>query len=134
MIARVAKEDCDGNFSIPVLEAFPGLEEAYLEVVEFPMDLRTIMEDRIHLYENIKQLQDDLKIMLENCCNFNGVETDLGQYAMYVCYGNKILYNSDPTDTAFLFVYTLRNIWNQLNEMFAEVCDELGVQLGRWRP
>lgn len=84
MIAMVAKEDHEGNFSVPVLYNFPNLEEDYLAVVKTPMDLRTIEEERIHGYENIKQLQDDLKLMLENCCAFNGVESVWGQYAMYV--------------------------------------------------
>jgi hypothetical protein len=82
MTAMVEKEDCDEVFTIPVLESFPHLTASYLKLVEDPMDLRTIEEERIHLYMHIKDLQEDLKRMLENCWVFNGVEADLGQYAM----------------------------------------------------
>lgn len=84
MVAMVAKEDRDGAFTVPVLESYPDLTAAYLEVIKIPMDLRTIVEERMYIYERIKDLQDDLKRTLENCCTFNGDESDLGQYAMYV--------------------------------------------------
>ena len=63
--------DQEGIFAVPVVEAYPEIEELYLSAIESPMDLRTIDEMRIHEYKDIKELQSDLILMLRNCCTFN---------------------------------------------------------------
>jgi len=84
VLAKVSSEDTDGHFSIPVLEAYPFLAADYLEFVKDPMDFRTIEEERIPQYKRIKDLQTDLLLIFDNCCQFNGTDTEMGQYAMYV--------------------------------------------------
>lgn len=82
MIEAVANEDRDGFFQVPVLETYPDIAESYLTSVEAPMDLRTIREERIPQYRHIKELQEDLILILKNCCAFNGATSDMGQYAL----------------------------------------------------
>lgn len=82
MISAFSAEDQEGIFSIPVLESNPEIADAYLELIKEPMDLRTIEEERIPQYESIKELQDDLVKMLENCCDYNGTDSYFGQYAL----------------------------------------------------
>lgn len=108
IISKVSEEDHQGVFTVPVWESNPEIADAYLEAINEPMDLRTIEEERIPQYESIKELQDDLILMFGNCCDYNGIDSFFGQYAL--------------------------NLWNKLNEMFAEVCQKQRVSLGRWRP
>lgn len=82
MLRVVKEEDQDGTFNAPVLESYPDIAESYLSLVDHPMDLRTIEEDRMQRYLSIKELQDDLILMFKNCCDFNGADSDMGQYAM----------------------------------------------------
>ena len=83
MLRMMNEEDRDGIFGVPVVEAFPDLEEAYLAEIENPIDLRTIEEERVPQYERIAQLQEDLLLMLDNCIQFNSPEdSELSQYAM----------------------------------------------------
>lgn len=35
------------------------------------MDFRTIVEDRVHIYQSIQQLQEDLLLVFDNCVVFN---------------------------------------------------------------
>lgn len=71
-----------GAFEIPVAEAFPEIETAYLRAVTSPMDFRTIEEERLPTYESISQLQDDLILVFGNCVRFNGNDTEYGRYAI----------------------------------------------------
>jgi len=82
MLKVVADEDNDGVFHSPVLETYPDLAESYLSIVKEPMDLRTIGEERVHHYQSIRELQDDLVVMLKNCCDFNGPSSQMGQYSL----------------------------------------------------
>ena len=82
MISAVSEEDPQGVFSVPVWESNPEIADAYLEAIKEPIDLRTIEEERIPQYESIKELQNDLMLMLENCCNYNGIDSFFGQYAL----------------------------------------------------
>jgi hypothetical protein len=73
------------------------------------MDLRTIEEERVQQYQHIKELQQDLNTMFENCYNFNGAGTDLSDYSI--------------------------KIWKQTNETFVKACKRLDVLLPRrWSP
>ena len=82
MLTAVRERDDDGVFSVPVVEEFPEITASYLNEIANPMDLRTIEEERVHQYEAIAQLQDDLLLMLDNCIQFNSPESDVGQYSM----------------------------------------------------
>ncbi len=82
MISKVSEEDQEGIFSIPVLESNPEIADSYLDMIKEPIDLRTIEEERVPQYESIRELQDDLIMMLGNCCDYNGTESYFGQYAL----------------------------------------------------
>ena len=84
ILAKVFAVDIDGHFGTPVLESYPELANDYLEVVDDPMDFRTIEEERMPQYKKIKDLQTDLFLVFDNCCQFNGADTEMGQYALYV--------------------------------------------------
>ena len=58
------------------------MKQAYLKVVDKPMDFRTIEEDEIQAYGDIAELQDDLILIYKNCVSFNGAQNDYGKYAM----------------------------------------------------
>lgn len=77
VLEEIRKVDRDGMFAAPVLEIYPDLESEYLEVVETPMDLRTIEEERVCQYQSITELQDDLKLMFNNSLSFNEAGTEL---------------------------------------------------------
>lgn len=81
ILEKIESLDTDGIFAVPVLEAYPDLANAYLTVVDTPMDLRTIEEERLQQYESIKELQEDLILMFKNCCAFNEMGSDLWNYA-----------------------------------------------------
>ncbi|KAL3944011.1 MAG: hypothetical protein SGBAC_001921 [Bacillariaceae sp.] len=81
ILEKIESLDTDGIFAVPVLEAYPDLANAYLTVVDTPMDLRTIEEERLQQYESIKELQEDLILMFKNCCAFNETGSDLWNYA-----------------------------------------------------
>ena len=71
------KLDKDNIFAVPVLETYPDLKSDYLKLVESPMDLRTIEEERLCQYRSIKELQDDLNLMFKNSAAFNEAGTEL---------------------------------------------------------
>ena len=48
--------------------------------VSTPMDFRTI-GNRIPLYGSIAELQDDLRLVFENCISFTGPFSDTGRLA-----------------------------------------------------
>ena len=81
ILERLESLDTDEIFAAPVLETYPDLEREYLKVVETPMDLRTIQEERVHQYESITELQEDLIRMFKNCCDYNEEGSDLWNYA-----------------------------------------------------
>lgn len=68
-------------FSVPVLEAWPDMEDDYLQEVENPMDFRTIEEERLPDYRYIAELQEDLILTFHNCCVFNKKEPEYYDYA-----------------------------------------------------
>jgi hypothetical protein len=94
VLAKVSSEDTGGHFTIQVLESYPYLADDYLETVDEPMDFRTIEEERIPQYKGIKDLQRDFCLIFDNCSGFNGAETEMGQYAMYVLRRNKPQFHS----------------------------------------
>mmetsp|Transcript_9846 Transcript_9846/g.23194 ORF Transcript_9846/g.23194 Transcript_9846/m.23194 type:complete len:2231 (+) Transcript_9846:109-6801(+) len=109
ILEKLETMDSDGIFAVPVVETYPDLEMAYLTVVETPMDLRTIEEERVHQYESVKELQEDLILMFKNCCAFNETGTDLWNYAS--------------------------KLWSELNQVFVDTCGSLNVLLPRrWTP
>lgn len=73
--------DEDKLFEIPVFESFPEIKQEYLQVVSKPMDFRTIEEERIHSYYSIRELQDDLILIFQNCIRFNGASSEYGKFA-----------------------------------------------------
>jgi hypothetical protein len=46
------------------------------------MDFRTIEEDRLQVYRNIAELQQDLILIFDNCIEFNGAASDYGEFAL----------------------------------------------------
>jgi len=109
MLRRASEDDEAGMFAAPVLESYPDIANAYLSVIDTPMDLRTIEEERMNIYSSIEMLQDDLIRIFSNCCTFNGAESDLGAIAIAQ--------------------------WENVNLNFAEVCEDLGILLPRhWKP
>ena len=108
MVQRISENDELGIFSKPVIEAHPTIADAYLNVIETPIDLRTIEEERVNIYNSIQGLQDDLVLMFRNCCTFNA-NTDFWEIA--------------------------KTQWEDINQVFFDVCEELGVLLPRhWKP
>ncbi len=105
VLGRIDERDDQDLFSIPVIEAHPEVAADYQALIQQPMDLRTIEEERLHVYTNIAMLQDDLILMYRNCCTFNGPGTIYFEYA--------------------------KERWEELNEVFTEVCNDLDVLLPR---
>lgn len=105
ILGRVSERDYQDLFSVPVAEAHPEVADAYAAHIDQPIDLRTIEEEQIHVYNSITMLQDDLVLMYQNCCTFNGPGTLYWEYA--------------------------RERWEELNDVFQEVCNDLGVLLPR---
>lgn len=101
----MSERDDQNVFAVPVVEAYPQVQDAYTEAIEEPMDLRTIEEERMHTYASITHLQDDLILMYRNCCSFNGVESSLWEYA--------------------------KERWGELNDVFADACNSVNVLLPR---
>ena len=54
-----------------MLETYPGISAEYQELIEEPMDFRTIEEDRLPRYRSIRELQQDLMLVFNNCIYFN---------------------------------------------------------------
>jgi WD40 repeat protein len=71
LLQRLGDLDSDNVFAIPVAEAFPEVASSYGEVIEQPMDFRTIVEERMPMYQSILELQDDLILVFRNCIQFN---------------------------------------------------------------
>lgn len=105
IIGRIQVFDAEGLFHIPVIEQYPEVAKSYLEKVNNPIDLRTIETERVPHYRVISELQDDLILMLQNCCTFNRVKSEYWKYAV--------------------------EIWNNLNEIFLETLKDLGLDVPR---
>jgi Bromodomain len=58
-------------FHLPVASAYPEIAQAYLKTVAHPMDLRTIVQDQLTRYRSIRELQEDLFLVFDNCILFN---------------------------------------------------------------
>lgn len=82
IVHRIHELDEDQVFSAPVLETYPDIKDDYLKVVESPLDLRTIEEERVCQYESIKDLQKDLTLVFQNCCSFNPPESAIWKYTV----------------------------------------------------
>ena len=76
------------------MEVHPDISANYLDIVENPMDLRTIEEERIPEYQSIRELQQDLIQMFDNCVIFNGNRSSLSKYAMYVFPSVRVSYEA----------------------------------------
>jgi hypothetical protein len=74
--------DEDNLFEIPVVESFPDVARDYSKVVSNPMDFRTIEEDRLLVYKNIVELQQDLILAFDNCIKFNGAQSEYSKFAL----------------------------------------------------
>eukprot|EP00934_Nitzschia_sp_Nitz4_P007938 Nitzschia sp. Nitz4//scaffold221_size33835//940//7855//NITZ4_007849-RA/size33835-augustus-gene-0.0-mRNA-1//1//CDS//3329542551//7928//frame0 len=109
LLSKIEQDQRAQPFLTPVLEEFPQLAKEYLRIVPHPMDLRTIAEERIHLYEHINELQKDLTLTFQNCIDFNGFRSALGKSAM--------------------------SLLVDLNDFFTAACKEENVLLPRrWKP
>lgn len=109
ILKRTSEGDSLDLFSRPVIEAHPAIADEYLEIVDNPMDIRTIEEERVNVYGSIHMLQDDLVLMFQNCCTFNGEDSELGKVAI--------------------------SQWEGINQIFFEVCKDLDILLPRhWKP
>jgi hypothetical protein len=109
ILKRLSEDDELRIFSKPVIEAYPDIADSYLKMIETPMDLQTISEERANVYSSISMLQDDLVIMFRNCCTFNGKDSDWGKIAI--------------------------TQWEDINRKFDDVCNDLDIPLPRrWRP
>ncbi|KAL3923359.1 MAG: hypothetical protein SGILL_001701 [Bacillariaceae sp.] len=108
ILRRVSARDEQTFFSLPVAEAHPDVADAYATMISEPIDLRTMAEERMHAYTSIKMLQDDLILMYRNCCTFNEPGSVYWEYA--------------------------RKRWEELNDLFKDVCNEVEVLLPRrWK-
>jgi hypothetical protein len=66
------EKDTEGFFEIPVWEAFPDVKkEVYMQVVPNPMCFRDIENEQMKTYKSIRELQDDLVLVFQNCLRFN---------------------------------------------------------------
>jgi hypothetical protein len=81
LLTRLSVVDEDNSFALPVAEAFPGIADAYSEMIDEPMDFRTIEEDGLPMYRSIRELQNDLVKVFHNCIIFNGETNEYGQLA-----------------------------------------------------
>ena len=71
ILEELRKEDQYAAFGGPVVEEYPDIADAYNEIIDEPMDFRTIEEDRLPSYKTIGDLQKDLKLVFLNCMAFN---------------------------------------------------------------
>jgi len=101
IIEKVELFDAEGLFRIPVVEQFPDVAEKYSEKISHPIDLRTILHERMPRYRVIGELQDDLILVFHNCCTFNRVNSQYWKYAV--------------------------EIWENLNEIFVSVLTDFGI-------
>jgi len=104
ILQEVEQLDDRELFTDPVTEQFPDIAEEYLGCIASPMDFRTI-NGRIESYKKISELQDDLILMLKNCCIYNGEKNDLWYYSV--------------------------KIWKQLNDIFKKVCKQENILVPR---
>ncbi|KAL9187228.1 hypothetical protein ACHAXT_001331 [Thalassiosira profunda] len=94
MLARLRELDFNELFTRPVAEAYPEVEDAYRELIDTPMDFRTIEEERLPHYGCINELREDLILVFRNCCVFNEDNDEYYDYSL--------------------------GIWRQLNDIFDE--------------
>ena len=73
--------DIESLFHKPVIEAVPQVKDAYLKKIATPMDFGTI-EKQLRKYDYMSQIQQDIILVYRNCCDFNGLDSEYGQYAM----------------------------------------------------
>jgi len=72
MSAIIQREKDESDlFEIPVAEAYPDAADDYLAAIPFPMDFRTIEEERLLVYCSVEELQEDLILVFGNCINYN---------------------------------------------------------------
>jgi len=92
----VKEKDVDEIFHYPVTD-----EEApdYSSTIDFPMDFSTI-EKKLSSYKDINDLREDLILIFENCCYYNG-EGYFWEYAM--------------------------DMWKSLPDVFIEACETAGI-------
>mmetsp|Transcript_1347 Transcript_1347/g.1820 ORF Transcript_1347/g.1820 Transcript_1347/m.1820 type:complete len:118 (-) Transcript_1347:898-1251(-) len=105
VLTRMEELDEDGIFGVPVVETYPQIEDSYKRVVKEPLDFRTIREEHIPAYESIVDLQLDLILVFNNCITYNGPGAVLSNYSI--------------------------SLWEQINDVFKDVCNEQGVLLPR---
>jgi len=105
IIDKMETADTDKLFRVPVSEQYPLVAERYLDCIKLPMDFKTIREDRLQGYTQISELQEDLILILRNCCRFNGEKTKYWYYAV--------------------------KIWKSLTDVFNEACDEEHIDTPR---
>ena len=80
LIDALKKLDTFQVFHNPVSEGVKPPED-YREKIDNPMDLRTIKSKLVGLkYESVCDLIDDVRLMLNNCINYNGPENDYYPY------------------------------------------------------
>ena len=94
----VKEKDVDRVFYQPVTdEQAPG----YNSTIDQPMDFFTI-EKKLSSYKDVNDFREDLILIFENCCYFNG-KGEYWDYAM--------------------------DIWKSLPEIFSEACKNAGIPI-----
>lgn len=79
---KIRKLDKSKTFLVPVIEAFPNLEAAYLAKVEHPMDLTTIQgKIKARQYSSLDGMRSDLRLIVDNSAAFNGPKHQITQLA-----------------------------------------------------
>ena len=121
---------------MPVVEAYPDLQQSYLQHIATPMDFRTIEEERLWYYRSITELQHDLILVFSNCMEFNDTDSPLyhtAKYVVLICIHdlNILAFASVVAFLICLFIFFLLNSFmiGQLEEKFRGVCEILGVRL-----
>eukprot|EP00977_Amphora_coffeiformis_P005716 scaffold1211_cov169-Amphora_coffeaeformis.AAC.15 len=81
ILDRLAIEDEEGIFAVPVAESVPDIAEEYNEAISDPIDFRTIKLERLSQYQSIRELQTDLITVFHNCIVFNGANSEYSRLA-----------------------------------------------------
>ena len=81
MLHRLREKDEHDAFGRPVSVQFPVLADEYNSKISEPMDYETIEERRLPSYESFQDLQEDLKLVFNNCIEFNPGKNPLSNLA-----------------------------------------------------
>jgi len=75
IVKNVARTKDGRNFRGPVAELWPGIAEGYLQKITTPMDLGTVEQKlKDSAYPSMDALKDDVRLLVTNATNFNGLD------------------------------------------------------------